>query len=94
MPAPPDEFSKISSLRIVSIHFIISLIKGVKIAEGSIEDSTVVSKLVVYHGATAEGLCLMNIESRCSSKLWCGDIRNNVPERCGISTTYEIDLFI
>ena len=93
-PAPPDEFSKLSSLRIVSITFIIPFIKGAKIAEGSIEDSTVVSKLAAYHGAAAEWLCLINMESRCSSKLWCGDIRNNVPERCGISTTYEIDLFI
>ena len=72
-PAPPDKFSKLSSLRIVNIPIIIPLIKGAKIAKGSIEDSIVVSKLVAYHCATAEWLSLMNMESRCSSKLWCGN---------------------
>ena len=53
-PTPPDEFSKLSSLRIVRIPLIILLIKGTKIVESSIEDSIVVSKLVAYHGAAAE----------------------------------------
>ena len=75
-PAPPDEFSKLSSLRIVRIPLIILLIKGTKIVESSIEDSIEVSKLVAYHGAAAEWLCLMNMESRYSSKLWYGDGEN------------------
>ena len=78
-PVSPDEFSKLSNLRIVNIPFIIHLIKGAKIAEGSIEDSIVVSKLVAYHGATTEWLSLMNMKSRCSSKLWCGNGENQCP---------------
>ena len=74
---PPSDFSKLASLRIMSIPFIIPLIKGAKIAEDSIEDSSVVSKLVAYHGAyhgaAAKWLCLMDMESGYSSKLWCGD---------------------
>ena len=96
-PAPPDEFNKLASLRIVSIPFIIPLIKGAKIDEGSIEDSSVISKLVAHHGAAAEWLCLMNMDSRCSSNLWCGDSENQCPRPViaqSIVTSYEMELFV
>ena len=68
-----------------------------KIAESIIEDSTVVSKLISYHVAVVGWLSLMNMESRCSSKLWCGDGENQCPIPVipkNIVTIYEIDLFI
>ena len=45
-PPLPSEFNKLGNLRMVSIPYIIPLIKGADITEGSIEDSNVVGKLV------------------------------------------------
>ena len=56
-PPPPSEFNKLGNLRIVSIPYIIPLINGADITEGSIEDSNVVGKLVAYHGVAVE--CVM-----------------------------------
>ena len=56
-PPPPSHFNKLGNLRIVSIPYIIPLIKGADITEGSIEDSNVVGKLVDYHGVAVE--CVM-----------------------------------
>ena len=94
---PPSEFSKLGNLRVVRYPFIIPLIKGAKIVKGSIENPKVVGKLVEYHDTAAEWLCLMNMESRCSSKLWCGDRYNQFPRPIvakDIPTSYDRDLFI
>ena len=96
-PPPPIEFNKLGNIRIVSIPYIIPLIKGVDITEGSIEDSNVVGKLVAYHGAAAEWLCLMNMEAICSTKLWCGEGDNQCPRPSNnknVSLSYNGELFI
>ena len=69
-PLPLSESSNmLGNLRVVSIPFVIPLIKGTMIAQGGIEDPNVVGKVVEYHSVAAEWLCLMNMESRCSSKM-------------------------
>ena len=78
-PSLPSEFNKLGNLRIVSVPYIISLIKGTDITEGIIEDSNFVGKLVAYLGAAAEWLYLMNMESYCNSKLWYGEGDNQCP---------------
>ena len=87
----------LGNLRVVSIPFVIPLIKGTMIAQGGIEDPNVVGKVVEYHSVAAEWLCLMNMESRCSSKMWCDDgdkqwQRENVAK--DIATSYDYDIFI
>ena len=96
-PPPSSEFNKLGNLRIVSIPYIIPLIKGVDITEGIIEDSNVVGKLVAYRGAAAEWLCLMNMESCCNSKLWCGEGDNQSPrpvDNKNVVLSYNCELFI
>ena len=81
----------------VSIPYIIPLIKGADITEGSIEDSNVVGKLVAWHDAAAEWLCLMNMEVCCNSKLWCGEGDNQCPRPVNnknIALSYNGELFI
>lgn len=95
--SPPSEFSKLGNLRVGRYPFIIPLIKGAKIVKGSIENPEVVGKLVEYHDEAAEWLCLMNMESRYSSKLWCGDRYNQFLRPIlakDIATSYNRDLFI
>ena len=68
---PTSELGNLlGKLKVVNIPFIIQLIKGAKIGEGSIVDSNVIGKLVDYHGVVAEWLCLVNMESRYSIKVW------------------------
>ena len=94
---PPSVFNKLGNLRIVSISYVIPLIKGMNITEGSIEGSVVVGKLVAYHCAATEWLCLMNMESCCNSKLWCGEDDNQcsrLVDNKNIVLSYNGELFI
>jgi len=96
-PPQPSEFNKLVNLRIVSIPYIIPLIKGADITKGSIEDSNVVGKLVAYHDAAVEWLCLMNMEPCCNSKLWCGEGDNQCPRPVNnknVALSYNGELFI
>ena len=96
-PPPPSEFNKLGNLRITSIPYIIPLIKGADITKGSIEDSNVVGKLVAYHGTAAEWLCLMNMESCCNTKIWCGEGDNQCPRPVNnknVPLSYNGEFFI
>ena len=96
-PPPPSEFNKLGNIRIVSIPYIIPLIKGADITEGSIDNSNVIGKVVAYHGAAAEWLCLMNMEACCNTKVWCGEGDNQCPRpnnNKNVSLSYNGELFI
>ena len=96
-PPPSSEYNKLGNLGIVSIPYIIPLIKGVDVTEESIEDSNVVVKLVAYDGTAVEWLCLMNIESYCNSKLLCGEGDNQCPRPVNnknIALSYNGELLI
>ena len=52
---------------------------------------------MAYHGVAAEWLCLMNMESCCISKLWCGEEENQYPRppsHSKISLSYNGELYI